>query len=130
MKLFNVIGISCLLAVSAFTHAAPTYIQPKPLAQVVKTSVGKVRGSEINLPIITWGGDIATIYANGSDKKTQKNSLFRAQGLNFKLSRNDDFSKQVENYIKGNTPYLRGTLGMINAASDVLANNQIGRAHV
>ena len=123
MKLFNVIGISCLLAVSAFTHAAPTYIQPKPLTQVVKTSVGKVRGSEINLPIITWGGDIATIYANGSDKKTQKNSLFRAQGLNFKLSRNDDFSKQVENYIKGNTPYLRGTLGMINAASDVLANN-------
>lgn len=115
--------MACVLSLASLANAAPNYVNPLPLTKVVKTSVGKVRGAEVSLPIITWGGDITTIYANGSDKKTQANSLFRAQGLNFKLSRNDDFSKQVENYVKGKTPYLRGTLGMINAATDVLSNN-------
>ncbi len=123
MKLVKIIGVSCLLAIANLANAAPDYIEPAPLEQVVNVTTGKVRGTDVILPIITWGGDIATIHANGSHKNTQPGSIFRSHGLSFKLSRNDDFSKQVENYIKGKTPYLRGTLGMINAATDLLAKN-------
>ena len=36
------------------------------------------------------------------------------------MLREDSFSRQVEAYVKGDSPYLRGTLGMINLASEVL----------
>jgi hypothetical protein len=44
------------------------------------------------LPIITWGGDIATILANGSAKNTAAGSIFDSQGLKFTLKREDDFT--------------------------------------
>lgn len=34
--------------------------------------------------------------------------------------REDDFKKQVEEYVRGDSPYLRGTLGMIGMAAEVL----------
>lgn len=93
----------------------------QPLDSIIKARVGDVRGSgTITLPIITWGGDIATIYANGNSENTTQGSLFGKAGLKFKLARMDDFQKQVDLYMSGGTPYLRGTLGMINAAMDVL----------
>ena len=123
MKLLNILGISFALFFTTLGNASPQYTQPVPLQQLVKSPVGEVRGKDIVLPIITWGGDITTIYANGSAKNTQANSLFNSYGLSFKLSRNDDFSQQVENFVKGKSPYLRGTLGMINAATDILSKN-------
>ncbi|WP_305463638.1 hypothetical protein [Photobacterium leiognathi] len=42
--------------------------------------------------------------------------------MKYTLKRNDTFSDQLSHYLSGQTPYLRGTLGMINAASDLLAN--------
>ncbi len=73
------------------------------------------------IPVITWGGDIATILANGDVKRTRKGSIFADAGLDLELVRQDVFSRQVESYMKGETPYLRGTLGMINMASELLA---------
>lgn len=101
-----------------------TYIQAPPLKNVIKASPGPVKsGGPVQVPLITWGGDIATILANGNAAVTTKGSIFGQKGLNLKLVRVDDFKKQVESYLKGDTPFLRGTMGMINMAAEVLDAN-------
>ncbi len=117
------LGIALVLFVSLGAEAAPQYVKLKPLDQLVNTPVGNVSPSANQLPIITWGGDIATIYGNGNRRNTAPGSIFAKHGLKFKLAREDVFANQVKNYLAGKTPYLRGTLGMINSASDILAKN-------
>ena len=112
--------MACLLSFGAY--AAPNYIQLKPLDELINTPVGSVSSAN-QLPIITCGGDIATIYANGSQRNTAAGSIFARNGLQFQLVREDVFARQVENYLSGKTPYLRGTLGMINSAIDILSKN-------
>lgn len=104
-------------------NSAPTYINAKPLDQVIKTRVGNVKDGVILLPVITWGADIASIYANGNKRNTTHNSIFAKNKVKVKLQREDVFSRQLERYLSGESPYLRGTLGMINAASDLLNND-------
>jgi len=121
MKKLTAIMVAVCLPLTAL--AAPQYIDFKPLEQVVKTPVSSVKDNANTLPIITWGGDIATIYANGSSARTVNGSIFARNGLNYRLEREDDFSKQVEAYLSGRTPYLRGTMGMIATASELLSQN-------
>jgi len=108
------------LIMPAITFASPNYIQFKPLKEVVKTPVSNVKSGTKVLPVITWGGDIATIYANGNARTTQKGSHFAKEGLKYKIVREDAFANQVKNYLSGETPFLRGTMGMLTSASDVL----------
>jgi len=117
------IGTMMLLVFAVNAQAAPRYIDLKPLDQLVNTPVGNVASSANQLPIITWGGDIATIYGNGNQRSTASGSIFSKHGLSFKLAREDVFANQVKNYMAGKTPYLRGTLGMINSASDILSKS-------
>jgi ABC-type nitrate/sulfonate/bicarbonate transport system substrate-binding protein/outer membrane protein OmpA-like peptidoglycan-associated protein len=114
------LSISALLLATSNTFAAPNYVQSPPLRDVVTTGVGNVRGGTVQVPLITWGADIATIHANGDTAATTSGSIFGQSGLKLKLVREDSFSRQVEAYVKGESPYLRGTLGMINLASEVL----------
>ena len=109
-----------LLLTSSTLLAAPKYVQSPPLRNVVTTGVGNVRSGTTQVPLITWGADIATIHANGDAATTSSGSIFGQSGLQLKLVREDTFSRQVEAYVKGESPYLRGTLGMINLASEVL----------
>jgi ABC-type nitrate/sulfonate/bicarbonate transport system substrate-binding protein len=96
----------------------------QPLDSIVKTPVGDVKvGGPITLPLITWGAEFSMIYANGNSVLTTPDSIFGKKGLKFKLDRIDDFQKQVDLYMSGGTPYLRGTLGMINTAMDVLSRD-------
>lgn len=98
------------------------YVDSPPLTKVVQGPVGQVQKSvPIQVPLITWGGDIATILANGNSRATAKGSIFDALGLKLKLVREDDFKKQVEAYRRGDSPYLRGTVGMISMASELLS---------
>ena len=120
MKLI-VTMMACALSFGAI--AAPQYIQHKPLDQRISTSVSNVSAKADTLPIITWGGDIATIFANGNQRNTATGSIFDKHGLKFKLVREDVFTNQIKNYLSGKTPYLRGTLGMINSASDLLSKS-------
>lgn len=114
-------AVMLFLAVNAGSALAATYVQSPPLAKQIRAGVGKVQGGrQIQVPLITWGGDIATILANGNADVTAPNSIFAQKGLSFKLVRQDDFKKQVEAYLKGDTPFLRGTMGMINMAAEVL----------
>lgn len=105
-----------LLATKA--AAQGQFIQAPPLAQAVTTAVGAVAPGPVQVPIITWGGDIATVLANGNAKVTSKNSIFGKLGLNLRLFREDVFATQLEAYLSGRSPYLRGTLGMINMATE------------
>jgi len=92
---------------------------PQPLNSIVTGSLKSIRnGGSTQLRVITWGGDIATIHANGGSS-TQKGSIFDEEGLAIALHREDNFATQVQECIDGKTPYLRGTMGMINMAAPV-----------
>lgn len=103
--------------------AGPKYVTASPLTGVVNTAVGDVAPGPVQVPIITWGGDIATIHANGNAKVTDRSSIFGKLGLNLRLLREDVFARQVEAYLSGRSPYLRGTLGMINMAMEVTSRD-------
>lgn len=82
--------------------------------------VGNVEtGSEVSVPFITWGGDVATFHANGN-LRTQAGSIYDQAGLKMKLEAGDDFVSQVKNYLSGKSPFLRGTIRMIGQASEVV----------
>ncbi|MFA5987285.1 MAG: ABC transporter substrate-binding protein [Candidatus Paceibacterota bacterium] len=88
-----------------------SYLSLDPLSKTVVAKSSPVASQDvINLPLITWGGDIATVYA------ARKGGEFEAEGLKVNLQTENDFRKQVENFISGKTPFLRGTMGMVNAA--------------
>ena len=109
---------AALACFAASAVAQGQFIQSPPLAQTVTAPVGAVAPGPTQVPIITWGGDIATVLANGNAKATSKTSIFGKLGLNLRLAREDVFAKQLEAYLSGRSPYLRGTLGMVNMAAE------------
>ena len=121
MKILLRMATFAAFAVASAAHAAKP-IKAPPLAEVLKqVSVQRVQDSGATLvPMITWGGDIATLVANGNSLTTKRGSPFDQEGLNITLRREDVFSVQVSNYLQGKSPYLRGTVGMVQQASDVL----------
>ena len=94
------------------------YLSPTPMSQVVKVRVRPVATGTVKVPLITWGGDVATILAD-------MNGIFREEGLSVSLFREDNFAKQVEMCLSGETPYLRGTMGMVNAAADAFKAHNV-----
>ena len=107
-------------SLSAF---AVDYVKQKPMSQVVTSMVENCTGNEKVLPVITWGGDIATVFANGNKLNTTSDSIFGKKGLNFQIKREDDFQQQVKNYMACKSPFLRGTMGMLNMAASVTEKN-------
>ncbi|MBI3552085.1 MAG: ABC transporter substrate-binding protein [Elusimicrobia bacterium] len=111
----QLISAVALLSASGYARAQT----PPALATAVHAAVSDCPSAAmVQVPIITWGGDIPTIYANGSSAVTAPGSLFAKEGLSVKLVREDVFSKQLEAYLKCESPYLRGTAGMIAMASE------------
>ncbi|MCI5157185.1 MAG: nitrate ABC transporter substrate-binding protein, partial [Candidatus Electrothrix sp. AUS1_2] len=111
---------AALIGLSGISFAVQ-YVKAPPLADAVKAQVQDVKeGGAVRVPLITWGGDIATILANGNSRTTAANSIFAEQNLQLDLTRTDDFGQQVKAYMQGETPYLRGTMGMINMAAELL----------
>ena len=127
MKVFyKSFAVMALIGASVTALHAAKYVDSPPLTQVVKAQVIPVReGGATQLPIITWGGDIATILANGSSVTTAPRSLFDVQGLKFSLKREDVFTEQLKSYIRGESPYLRCTLGMLNQAAELLQDPRV-----
>lgn len=88
-----------------------------------ETKVGDVTATDpVQVPFITWGGDVATFVANGG-LTTQKDSIYGKAGLNLKLVPGDDFQQQVKDYISGKSPYLRGTVHMLGMASEAISRD-------
>lgn len=109
----------------ATTPSNIEYLDPVPMTRAISANKGPVKVDRVlKVPLITWGGDVATIYANGS-KTTQPASMFAQKGLSFELFREDNFVRAVEKVITGETPYLRGTIGMVNSALGTLKERGI-----
>ncbi len=110
--------IVALLLVALLPAAA---FAEEPFSKVVgAVSVGAVaKTPQLQVPYITWGGDMATFFANGG-LATQQGTIFAKQGLNLKLVAGDDFVQQVRDYLSGKSPFLRGTFHMIGLASEVI----------
>jgi ABC-type nitrate/sulfonate/bicarbonate transport system substrate-binding protein len=115
------VGGGC--AAAAGVLQAAQFVSAPPLTQVVQAPVGSVSAGTVQVPIITWGGDIATILANGNAAATAPGSAFGQAGLKLRLARQDVFARQLEDYLAGRSPYLRGTLGMINMAAEVASRD-------
>jgi len=100
--------------------ALSTFAEPSFKSTVGNVSIGTVKGTAtVTVPYITWGGDMATFYANGG-LETKSGSLFQKKGLKIKLKAGDDFIQQVKDYVSGKSPLLRGTFRMMGMASEVI----------
>ena len=110
-------------ALAALLIATPA-TQGQSFSDLVgNVAVGEVKKTaKVEVPYITWGGDVATFYANGG-LNTKKNTIYHDLGLDLELKAGDDFIEQVRRYMKGETPLLRGTLRMIGQASEVIGSN-------
>lgn len=105
--------VLCCLPVLLPAQSGKQELQsPKPLSDLIRTGLRPVGGASLRVPMITWGGDVATILAH-------ENGLFKAEGLDTQLFVENNFPKQVEMCLSGQTPLLRGTMGMINAAAEL-----------
>ncbi len=112
-----------LLIMAALVVSVPCYAAERFADSVGSVKVGNVtKATPLTVPFITWGGDMATFYANGG-LQTQKGTIFGKQGLNLKLVPGDDFIQQVRNYMEGKTPFLRGTYRMIGMASEIIGSD-------
>ncbi len=107
----------CFLILQTAAAQQIEYLTARPMSQAVRVQVKPFTSRTLKVPLITWGGDVATIMAD-------MEGIFSQEGLNVSLFREDNFAKQVEMCLSGETPLLRGTMGMINAAADAFrANN-------
>ena len=90
---------------------------------VGNVAVSPVKASRtLQVPYITWGGDMATFYGNGG-LKTKSGSVFGKQGLDLNLVPGDDFVGQVKDYLSGKSPFLRGTFRMMGMASEAIGSD-------
>jgi ABC-type nitrate/sulfonate/bicarbonate transport system substrate-binding protein/outer membrane protein OmpA-like peptidoglycan-associated protein len=117
--------IFTLILATASPHAwaagSPEFLQAKPLfdADILRgVHLKSVKAGVLKIPTITWPGDVSTIY-------TDSEGLFKQQGLDVQLFCENDFAKQVKGVLEGETPLLRGTMGMINAAGETFAKQGI-----
>lgn len=119
-SLRSLIALSLTLLIGLTASSARAGSFRKLIGQVPVKPVQA--GKTWNVPFITWGGDMATFYANGG-LETKPGSLFAKQGLSLKLSPGDDFPQQVKDYLSGKSPFLRGTFRMMGMASEVIGSD-------
>ncbi len=110
---------------SGWLTAAPEYVEidkPFSTSYAFKTQVQPVNTGRgrLEVPIITWAADGITIDANNGMKPDPNSRLAKAVGMPLEIKVNDDFESQIENYISGRSPFLRGTVGMITQATEGL----------
>jgi len=117
---FAALLLSGAMAVPGSILAAAKFVDAPPLTRVAKSAVAACPAHDVlPLPLITWGGDIATIYANGNQVETARNSLFAKSNLKVRLAREDVLSRQLDNYLACRSPFLRGTMGMLGQVAEV-----------
>ncbi|MDG1892890.1 MAG: ABC transporter substrate-binding protein [Verrucomicrobiota bacterium] len=120
--------ILCILAYGclAFILTSPNNTMGQGssfISTVGKPQIGPVNaGGTLQLPFITWGGDVATFHANGG-LQTAAGSLFDKQGLKFNMKPGDDFAQQIRDYLSGKSPFLRGTFRMMGLASEIIGKD-------
>lgn len=115
----------CTAVASLCLVAAPLAAQEKFSKLVGNVTVGEVKkGDTLDVPFLTWGGDVATFHANGG-LTTKDGTIFNKLGLKLNLVKGDDFVAQVKNYAEGKTPFLRGTFSQLASAAEVLKDEKV-----
>jgi outer membrane protein OmpA-like peptidoglycan-associated protein len=110
--------ILCMVMITTAVMAEERFVD-----SVGRVSMGSVKSTDpIQVPFITWGGDMATFYANGG-LTTKSGTIFNKLGLNLRLVQGDNFIQQVRNYLSGESPFLRGTFRMMGLASEAIGQN-------
>ena len=118
----RVSGVALVVAFAALCSALRAKEEPFK-TQIGAVAVDTVKSTiTLQVPFITWGGDVATFHANGG-LKTSRGSIFQKQGLNLDLTPGDNFDQQVKDYLTGKSPFLRGTFSMIGMASEVIGQD-------
>lgn len=118
-----VVALAFLVFVTPGALAASVeYVEAQPLAKAITTVAKPVAGGALRVPVITWGADAVPILANGG-ATTAAGSLIGGEKLQVEIFKEDDFTKQLQGYIEGKTPFLRGTLGMVNQAAELLGKS-------
>jgi outer membrane protein OmpA-like peptidoglycan-associated protein/ABC-type amino acid transport substrate-binding protein len=126
LRLLSLAALVGLLLVPAPRAAEKTFAET-----VGAVAVGDVKvkaGDVIDLPILTWGGDVPVLMANGGKGETKKDSDFGKLDLKFNIKADkgpagDDFVGQVKDYLAGKTPFLRGTMSQLGLASEVVGKD-------
>ncbi|MCH2076075.1 MAG: ABC transporter substrate-binding protein [Rhodobacteraceae bacterium] len=114
MKMMRALTVA-LAALAGTAYAAPG----DRLAEVVSDPVRDcAAGWNQNMPLIAWGADGVVAWANGGALSNDGGKL-GAAGLPLELSVEDSFEAQLKAYLACETPYLRGTLGMLASAAPV-----------
>jgi len=113
--LISILLLNFILTASVFAETFKERVGP--------LRVGKVDASApIQIPVITWGGDMVTFYANGG-LKTAKGSIYDQLGLDIELVLRDDLYKQSKEYMEGKSPFLRGTFRMMGQVSEIISSD-------
>ncbi len=120
LSLFS-LALGSLSAGVAYVEPAKPYRSSAFLKSVQPGKVDISRGV-VNVPLITWAADGVTVDSNGGLAPKSGSALADAMGVTANLELVDNFDKQVANYLSGHSPFLRGTAGMINLASETLAS--------
>ncbi len=118
----SLVGCALVLA-TAFWMPSRAEAQQRFKDLLGSVSVGEVKpGTAVQVPYITWGGDVATFDANGGLTTTPE-SIYGKLGLKLKLVPGDDFVGQVKQYLQGESPFLRGTMRMLGQASEAVGSD-------
>jgi len=104
----------------AYVEPVRPYKDSPFLRQLTPGKVDLSRGV-LAAPLITWAADGVTMDANGGLDPNPSSDLAKATGVPVKLELKDDFDAQVADYVSGRSPFLRGTVGMINLASEAVS---------
>ncbi len=116
---------SALTAAPVYEEPAKPYSSSPYLQSTGMKAVDPARG-KIQIPLITWAADGVTIDANGGMKPNAQSRLAKAMGIPAELKVVDNFDQQVQDYISGRSPFLRGTVGMISMVNEALADKNPG----
>lgn len=125
LSLTTLFFVTALSAEVNYVEPARPYKASEFLNTATPGPVDLSRGS-LNIPIITWAADGVTVASNGGLEPNSGSALAKSMGIPVKLELQDNFDQQVADYLSGKSPFLRGTVGMINQVTEALAERGEG----
>ncbi len=112
-------ALAAILGLS-ISGEASAYVDQTPVSAQGPFQVRDCPSADtLAVPVRSTGADIVALYANGYQMDTADGAPFDDQGLDVTLSLTNDILVQLEAYLACESPFLRGTQGMLNLLADV-----------